>query len=121
MIEINKENLKQKKFVIEIQPKHFKRAIGYDNVHACPLHYALCDVFKANSADQITVEQNVVQFKLKNKKVTYKIKGKFKNETTVNLTGYTVDELIARAKRKQAVGTFTVVLKRKKKKKDGNI
>ena len=81
------------------------------------MHYALFDVFKANSADQITVHQNVVQFKLKNKIVTYKIVGKFKNKTTVKSTGYTVDELILRAKRKQKVGTFTVVLKRKKKRK----
>lgn len=121
MIEINKENLKQKEFVIEICPKHFKRAIKYDNIHACPLHYALCDVFKVNQVDQITVEQDVVSFQLKNKIVTYKIKGKLKNKTTVKSTGYTVDELIIRAKRKQAVGTFTVVLKRKKKKKYGNI
>lgn len=121
MIEINKENLKQKEFVIEIQPKHFKRAIVFDHKFACPLHYALCDVFKINHDSDIVVESDGVYFKLKNKTVTYKIKGKFKNKTTVKSTGYTVDELIARAKRKQAVGTFTVVLKRKKKKKDGNI
>lgn len=64
MIEINKENLKQKKFVIEIQPKHFKRAISYDNKFACPLHYALCDVFKANNADDIEVESDGLYFKL---------------------------------------------------------
>lgn len=116
-----KKNLKEKEFVIEIRPKHFNRAISYDNKYACPLHYALCDVFKANSADQITLQHSVVDFKLKNKTVTYKIVGKFKNKTTVKSNGYTVAELILRAKRKQKVGTFTVVLKRKKKKKDGNI
>ncbi len=34
MIEINKENLKEKELVIKIQPKHFKRAIKFDNILA---------------------------------------------------------------------------------------
>jgi hypothetical protein len=93
---------------IKIKPKHFKNASCFDLQKSCPLGLALKDHFLDVNLLLGYTNLYIPYHKIHN--ISHNGKLGWYNDSTVESTGFTVDELIKRSKQKKKVGMFTIKL-----------